>query len=93
MDTPENRDIVAELLKCGAIFIPGIHPGSRIDEQQRAYILDREDIIRASEALSRVAWQSIDCTDKDRALKLRSNAVAALAVMLHAMRVNENSIL
>lgn len=66
---------------------------SKLDEQQREYIIQREDVLKSVALIQRIDWQSIDCEDKEFALKLRENALHALACLARGMLANEPKIL
>lgn len=94
--TPPDDFNLAELLKCGAVVIPGRRQGwegSSLNGQQREYILDRDSVIRARKEIIGIEWQSIDCGNKSLAEQIRENALHALGVLLDRMRDNERKML
>lgn len=98
MDEPsqEDTDLLAELLRIGAVVLPTHHPGwehSQIDGQQREYILDREAVIEAGNRLRKVPWQNVDCANKSLAIAIIENMRHSLGVMETAMRENERKML
>lgn len=66
---------------------------SKLDEQQREYIIQREAALSAAKALIQVDWQSIDARNKEFALKVRENALHSVATLIRAMTANEDKIL
>lgn len=64
-----------------------------LDDQQREFILQRERVIDAHNQICKIDWQSINLRDKELALKIRSNVLHALSVLLQSMRRNEEPML
>lgn len=90
--TLQQTDWLAELFRVGAVVLPTHRVGwerSRIDDQQREYILDREACVEALKRVQSMNWTSIHCGDKALAEAIRENAIHALMVMRDAMARNE----
>lgn len=97
MDTPENRDLLGELLRIGVVCLPSAKregwQTTKIDGQSLEYIVDREACVEALIRLRKIPWQSVDCESKPLALEILDNVNHALTVMRDAMARNEPKML
>lgn len=66
---------------------------SKIDQQTRDFVLQREAAIEATLKISHTAWQSINAQDRALAEEIRHNVLHALTVMVRAMARNEENFL
>lgn len=96
MDADPRDASLSELFASGAICLPSHRQGwdgSRIDGQQREYIIDREAVMEVMVRITKVGWQSVNCEDKRLALLIIENVRHSLGVMLREMSENERRML
>ena len=92
---PDNPDF-AEFVR---LFLKECEPARygwkriKLDSQQRDYVIQCEAVMRSILEVQRTDWKEIDISNKELAIKIRENALHALAVLARAMIQNENNIL
>jgi len=94
MDNPAEqfRELLGEILAEKCTYRYG-WKRSKLDAQQREYIIEREGVIEAIRKVQQVTWQSIDCTNRELAEQIRENAMHSLATLARAMTLNEERML